>query len=142
MDTRALFETFFDRLYRQRDPSVIAELRDDGARSDGLSREPLSNEGFARFHAKVLEVFREIEVKIDRLVEQDGQVALSLRLVGTTHAGTAVEVGGAAFARVVDGRIAQSHNLWDVATLVKQLGVERSEVSPILDEVLLALRGR
>lgn len=142
MDTRAIFETFFRRLYRERDPSVIAELRDDRARSEGLAREPLSNDAFARFHAKVMEVFREIEVKIDRLVEQDGHVALALRFIGTTHGGKRVEVGGAAFARIVDGRIAESQNLWDVASLAAQIGADNPLISPVLDEALGALRGR
>ncbi len=120
-DARALFETWFDRLWRQRDSSAIDELRDDDAGSVGLGSAPMSNDDFRRMHAQFCEVFASMSVEIERFLEDGDQVGMTLRFTGTTRSGKRVSVRGGGFARVVDGRITDSENLWDVAGLLQQL---------------------
>lgn len=124
MEARELIETWFDRLWRRRDASVIERMRDDGAASHGLGDRPMSNADFRAMHARFCEIFETIDVTIERFVEQGDQVAMTLRFRGMTKRGTRVAVRGAAFARVVDGRITESENLWDIAGMLEQLGAE------------------
>jgi predicted ester cyclase len=121
-DARTFFEAFFDRLWTQRDPSAIEEMRAETAGSEGLGASPLSTDGYRVFYASVLEAFTDTRMTIERCVEEGPEVALWLRFHGTARDGTRVEVRGAAFARVEGGKIVRSENLWDLAGLDAQLG--------------------
>lgn len=134
MEARALFELWFDRLWRQRDASVIDELRDDDAGSIGLGRAPMSNADFRAMHARYCEIFETMNVVIERYVQQGDDVGMTLRFTGTTRRGRPVTVRGAAFARVVGDRITDSENLWDVAALLSQLDAEKAIKATTLDD--------
>ncbi len=124
MDGRALFETWFDRLWRQRDARVIDELRHPDAKSEGLAQEALDNEAFRALHAQVLASFESVSPSIVRFLQEGDQVAMLVRLDAVTLRGKRVTMMGAGFARLEDGLIAEATNLWDVAALAAQLDAE------------------
>jgi ketosteroid isomerase-like protein len=122
MQARALFETWFRRVWRERDLSAIDELRSDDAASVGLGATALPNAQLRMFYMHVLEVFTDTAVHIDRFVEQDGEITVAARFTGRARDGRRVECRGMGFARIVDGKIVEGDNLWDVAALVAQSG--------------------
>lgn len=119
-EARAVLERFFRRVYRERDLAAITEMRDDGAQSVGLGPGILSNADFERFVRGLFDSFSALDVSIGRFVQEGEECAMSLVFAGTTRSGRPVQVRGTAFARVANGRILSSENLWDVASLLAQ----------------------
>lgn len=137
MEARALFEAWFDRMWRKRDLRAIDELRDDSAKSGGLAGKPLSNDELRAFYTRVHEVLAETEIVIDRFVERDGEVALSARFSGVTRDGKRVEIRGMGFASIAGGKIVEGDNLWDIAGFVAQIGGAKGTARTLADAIAL-----
>ena len=129
---------WFDRLWAQRDPSVIDELRAPDAKSVGLESNPLEGrESFRNFHARALEVFAKTRVEILDAIESGDRCAVLARFYGTTKKGVEVTVEGGGHLRIVDGKVATGHNVWNVGAAAKALGLPACGT---FDELLAHLR--
>lgn len=121
---RAILETWFHRLYRSRDARVIHQIREDGARSDGLVEGVLDNAGFEAFHHRLCAAFPEVEVRIVDLVGEGPEVEVSMAIRATTRDGRSVAFPGRGRVRIDRGRIAQAENFFDAGSVSEQLGIE------------------
>lgn len=119
----ALIQDYFDKLFLQRDLSVIETHRDDAATSFGLALEPLTGaEEFTRLHEKLAALVTfEAVVLVDHVIEDD-RVAVFLYARGQTNAKKPFEINGAAFVTIQDGFITRSKNTWDLGSLTAALG--------------------
>lgn len=119
---RAIFERYFHRLYVDRDLDVIEEMRASTAGARGLSND---TRGHRDLVSRIHETFADAAMVIERCVESGNDVALLLRFQGTTRSGRRLTVMGSGFARIIDGRIDDVVNLWDVAGLVGDLADDK-----------------
>ncbi|MBN8614387.1 MAG: nuclear transport factor 2 family protein [Deltaproteobacteria bacterium] len=129
---RDVFETYFRRLYGDRDLRVIDEMRAPGAGTKGLSNTQAS---YRQLVARILEVLPHTEITLERVVESGDEAALFMRFRGRTHDDRPIEMKGAGFLRFVDGKIDQVENLWDVAGLLASLGDTKSTAATLADAV-------
>lgn len=88
-------------------------------------------EEIQRASARYLAAFPDLEIRLDELLADDGRVALVWTAHGT-HAGSimripptgrVVEVRGVCILTVERGKIRQAINVWDVAGLLRALGL-------------------
>lgn len=137
---KGFFEAYFKRLYRDRDLSVIEELRSPEAGTKGLTR----SGSYRDLVIRVFEVFDDTDVVIDRVVEQGDEAAVFVRFRGRAKDGRAVEVPGSGYVRFENGRIAHAENVWDVLALFTSLGEPIGGVSTFADalEVVGRQHGR
>jgi steroid delta-isomerase-like uncharacterized protein len=99
--------------------------------------EPLrGQEAVRQDFSEFITAFPDLEMKLDRVVEDDGIVAYEIRMSGT-HKGPLIspaghipatnrkiEVKGGVFSKFdSDGRITEEHRYYDLAGLLGQLGV-------------------
>lgn len=128
---RGFFEEYFRRLYRDRDLSVIDEMRAPEAGTKGL----VEGRSYRAFVGRLHEVFDDAEIVIDRVIEQGEEAALFLRFVGRTRDGRRVEMRGSGCARLSNGKITDAQNVWDVLSLFGSLEEPIAGVTSIADAV-------
>jgi ketosteroid isomerase-like protein len=135
---KGFFEEYFRRLYRERDLSVIDELRASEAGTKGLT----SDGSYRAFVARTFEVFDDTEVVIDRVVEQGDEAALFLRFRARTKDGRRIEARGSGYVRFAGGKIAEAENLWDLLGLFASLGEPLEGVTTFSDAIARVGRRR
>lgn len=139
MDLRTYFESYFDEIWGQRDPRGALKRRGPDASASGLAATALANEEYAAFCERTLDAFESTAVAIEESVEEGERAAFVLRFTGRTRAGVDVTMRGMGFARVVDGRIVEGHNLFDFASLLSQVGGELAPPVATLDDAVRAI---
>lgn len=119
---REVLERCFVALWAGRDTSVISEVRTEGSISNGLAPSAMVGvEPFRAFYERASALVTDTGVHFDTIVEQGDAVAALVTINGKIR-GRPVAIQGSLVARIVDGRIVESRNLFDVAGLMKQLG--------------------
>jgi hypothetical protein len=119
---REVLERWFVTLWRHRDASAIAAMRGDGSTSRGLTQAPIVGvDAFRVFYERAGALLTDTDVRFDAFVEQGDTVAGLITLTGRVR-GRPVHLQGAIFGRIVDGRMVEAKNLFDVAGFMKQLG--------------------
>jgi hypothetical protein len=113
---------WFVALWRERDPAVIATMRDARSRSSGLAPHDIDGvDAFRAFYDRARSILSDTDVRFEQIIEQAELVAADVAITG--HVGDKpVEIRFSVFGRVVDGVLIQGHNVIDVAGFMKQLG--------------------
>ena len=119
-----LFETWFRRVWKENDTKAIFEMFPDG-KAKGLGSQDIGNpEGFQEFREKLCNLVQNIEITIDKSVEDNDWTALLCVLKGNCRStGKPVSMTGTVFGRIKDGHILQAYNHWDFHGLWVQLGL-------------------
>jgi hypothetical protein len=124
LSPKQVVERWFTALFRERDPSVIAELRSERATSTGLAPSPIVGvDAWEAFYRRVTAVLTDTDVRFDSIVAEDDRVAVLFTITGTIR-GKAAELSGACFGRVVEGRLVEGRNVVDVAGFARALGFD------------------
>ena len=119
-----VFEVWFQRVWKENDSSAIYELFSDGNAEGLMSQQVVGPEQFHAFQKKLSGLVHNIEISIDKSVEDDEWVALLCVLKGNcASTGKAVSMTGTIFGDVQNGQILQAYNHWDFQGLFVQLGL-------------------
>jgi predicted ester cyclase len=124
---KALARSFFQEADRGRTPVELCSP-DFTAYFPGFP--PMDLEGFDQFEAMIRSAFSNIEHPIEDLVGAGDDVAVRLRFegihtgdfVGAPASGQYFSVEGAAFLRIVGGKVARFWGFLDQLGLMKQIG--------------------
>ncbi|MGO1119875.1 ester cyclase [Rhodovibrionaceae bacterium A322] len=121
---RKLIETWFERVWKQEDPSAIDELFID-ARVEGLGAQPhVTPEQFKQFHAAICALATNHDITIDRYHQQGDWVSIicTIRATGR-ETGQPIAVTGSMWMRIEDNRLAEAYNHIDFLSYWSQLGL-------------------
>lgn len=134
-ENKALMRRWFEEVWNRGNRSVIDELVTEETVIHGLvdgSGAPVKGlDAFRSFHEQFRGAFPDIEITVDDLIAEGDKVVARCSVRGR-HSGphlgiaatnAAVEFGGVAITRVVDGKIAEAWNYFDFLSMNKQLGV-------------------
>ena len=109
-----LFETWFRRVWKENDTSAIYEMFPDG-KAEGLGSQKISTpDQFRVFKEKLTALVSNIEITIDKAIE-DGEWTAALCVLNGNCAssGKPVQFTGTVFGKVTDGQIDHAYNHWD-----------------------------
>lgn len=123
MSNTELIRRFFSELWCERDAAAIARYLAPGIRLHGLAVEPLDRDGFAAFHRRMCELVPDVRVDVTHVIEQEDWLCLRGFASGTHRAsGRPVTVWGGGFARVEGRCIVETHETWDLLSMMIQVG--------------------
>lgn len=131
VEARAFCERYFERLYTERNASVIDEMRAPSAGANGLASDGQYRALIERVHA----TFDDITMKVERVVQSGDEAMLALRFRASTLDGKRVEMRGSSYVRFEGGKIFDSDNVWDIAGLFASLGSPLDDISTVRDAV-------
>lgn len=122
-DKLTTFETWFQRVWVEEDPSAIDDLFPAPASASGLGPEALSGpDDFKGFQSAICGLVRDIKIDIDKVVEQDDWISLAFTFSGVAKkSAEPVKTTASLIARIEDGLIQECHNFFDFMTLWGQL---------------------
>lgn len=125
----ALVRRWFQEVWNERRSAAIDSMFAPEGIGRGLPGEPRGPEGFKTFHATFLELFPDLRIVVEDVVEgppdAEGVVTCAVRFTAHgTHAPTKRRGSFEAmcFARWRDGRIVEAWNVCDFFGLQQQLG--------------------
>ncbi len=130
-----LIRRWFEEVWNHGRAEAIDELLAPGAVIHGLVPGDLVGlEAFRAFHTLFRSAFYDIDVKVDRTVEDGDRVSAWCRASAVhRETGKSVAFSGAIFAEFRDGKLQEGWNCWDFLGLLFQLGaVDVEEVGQML----------
>lgn len=123
MSNTELIRAFFGRLWCDHDATAIYDYLAEDVVMNGLSVEPLDREQFLAFYERMRELVPDIRVDVTHVIEQDEWICMRGFASGTHRvSGNPVTVWGGGFARLNDGRIVETHETWDLLSMMVQIG--------------------
>jgi ketosteroid isomerase-like protein len=137
---REFMQAFFDQIWNRDDSDAVERLRDARMRSVGIADGPLDQREYVDFRQRMFRVFEHVHVSVVRCIHEGDEVAVQilveLRRVGqsATH-----HIRGAAFVRVVDGRVVAGENIFDLLPLFAQLGAPFTPIATDLNTAVALL---
>lgn len=119
-----LMQTWYRRVWKERDPNAVDEMLAQGkVRGLGLQT-LLGPEEFKQFQAALCGLLSDIEISIDKAMENDDWVTTLCSVNGTSAAtGKPVTFTGTVWARHEDGVLQEGYNHFDFMGLYGQLGL-------------------
>ena len=130
-----LLTRWFDEVWNRGNAEAIDELLAPDATLHGLAPGDLIGpEAFRAFHASFTATFSDIEVSIERTVEEGERVSAWCSVTATHRdSGRAVTFSGSVLGSIQDGKLQEGWNSWDFLSLLVQLGaVDAEAVAPLL----------
>ncbi len=123
MSNTELIRSFYDRLWCQHDAVAIFDFLAEDVVLNGLSVEPLDRDRFLGFYERMCELVPDIRVDVTHAIEQNDWICMRGFASGThRYSGNPVTVWGGGFARIEGGRIVQTHETWDLLSMMIQIG--------------------
>jgi len=116
---------WFHRVWTEEDISAIEEMFIPDGEARGLGGNVLIGpRDFKQFHSALCSLLRDIEITIDKSIEQGDwfSAVCSLR-ARSQQSGDPIEVTGSVFIRIVDGKLIEAYNHWDFLNMFGQLGL-------------------
>ena len=128
---RSIIETWFRRLWAERDESVIDELykpdTDVGDGAYGLEQEKaLSAEEFKMFYRKLGALISNVNVTVDRHFDVGDTLIIECSLTfqnAKSDDDTIYTVKGCGVCKIKDGVLKSANNYWDFMTMFENLGL-------------------
>lgn len=119
---RDLLETWFERVWHQRQADAPAALLAPDCPVGGLGREVLRGpEAFCDFQSAMLALLESMQFSIDHSLEQDDWVHARCSLRARGRDGHEAWMSGAVSLRHADGTILEAYNHWDFINFFEQL---------------------
>ena len=123
MSHAELIRSFFSRLWCDHDATAIYDYFAEDVVVHGLSLEPLDREQFLAFYERMHELVPDIRVDVTHVIEQNDWICMRGFASGTHRSsGSPVTVWGGGFARIEDERIVETHETWDLLSMMVQIG--------------------
>jgi hypothetical protein len=121
---KELLQTWFQRVWSQEDATAIEEMFPSPGKAEGLGEHPLVGpEDFKQFHKAICRLLSNINITIDKSVEQGVWISAICTLHATAQAdGKDVTLTGSVFCQIKDGKFLESYDHWDFMGLWGQLG--------------------
>ncbi len=135
MSHPTLLHRWFDEVWNQARTDSIAEMMTEDAILNGLNDENGNPHrgpvGFEVVHKRFLEAFPDIQISIREHVASEGKEAICCTCTGTHRGpfhtfaptGKKVTFSGMCMVRVVNGRIVEAWNNFDILGLQRQIAV-------------------
>ncbi len=102
-----VLDTWYRRVWEEEDASAIDEMfvQDPEIKPIGMHK-PIDLEEFKEFHKPICAQLKEIDIRIDKTVEQgDWLTALCSCYAKDTHTGEPVAISGIVMAKITDGKL-------------------------------------
>ncbi|MCH7816990.1 MAG: ester cyclase [Proteobacteria bacterium] len=121
---REVLETWFRRVWKEQDQTAIEDMFPSMGEATGLGKHALIGpEDFKQFQAALIDLIPNIEITIDKSIEEGPWISAMCTLSGNSKAGHAVSITGNATGRIENGKILEAYNHWDFMSLWGQLGL-------------------
>ncbi len=137
-DLTAKLQTWYDRVWKEEDTSAIEEMLKPQCELEGLGKQTLIGcEQFTGFHQAILAKLSNINITIDKSMENDGWVSALCSLTAVAkHSGKPVVITGAVFACIEADQFTHAYDHWDFIGLWEQLGLlpENSFATALMGE--------
>ncbi len=116
-------ETWFRRVWAERDKSTIDEMFIPVGKAHGLGNQTLVGpEDFKPFHTHLCALFDEITITVDKYMEDgDWVAALCTFRAKRPETPSEVSITGSVFMHIRDGIIIEAYNHWDFMGLFEQI---------------------
>ncbi|HLK62603.1 MAG TPA: ester cyclase [Bryobacteraceae bacterium] len=132
-ENKALIRRWFEEVWNQGREEVIEELRAPDSVGIGLGETPVAVHGaigFKVFYQNLRSSLPDLRVTVEHLIAEGDMVAAHIQVEGThmgeglgvPPTGEIVRFSGMLFARIADGKIAESWNNLDQLGLLRQVG--------------------
>lgn len=123
-DGREILENWFRRVWNEQDSSAIEEMFPSPSTASGLGEQDLQGpKDFQRFQSALCSLVLDLEITIDRLVEDGTWFAAECTLSGMSKNREPVSIQGSTFCKIENGKILESSNHWDFMDLWVQNGL-------------------
>lgn len=123
MSNTELIRAFFDRLWCQHDAVAIFDFLREDVVMNGLAVEPLDRDRFLAFYERMCELVPDIRVDVTHVIEQNDWICMRGFASGTHRSsGNPVTVWGGGFARLEGRHIVETHETWDLLSMMVQIG--------------------
>ena len=121
---REVMETWFRRVWTEKDSSAIDELFIPDGQAMGLGANVLIGpQGFKQFHSAVCGLLSDLVITIDRSLEVgDWFSAICTLRARSRLSGAPIEIKGHVMIRIADGKLTEAYNHWDFLGMFSQLG--------------------
>lgn len=113
-----------------RNPNAIDELLADDARIFGVDASaPISKEDFRGIRDRLLASIPDLRIEVTDQVATDERVAFRARATGThAETGRPVSFAGTGIVDFEGGQVVESHETWDFAAMLIQIGALEADV--------------
>jgi steroid delta-isomerase-like uncharacterized protein len=134
-DSEKIVRRWFTEVWNERSPDAVRELFASDAVAYGLAEgggeDPRGPEAFQEFRGNMLREFPDFHIDIEDVIADGEKVAVRWIAQGTyqgsmlapqINGGRRVRMSGMTIARIVDGKILEGWNNWDIMGMMRQLG--------------------
>lgn len=138
-EKRTFLEDWYNRIWMKGDAAAIHDLMAPDAVIAGLEEEPLTGpDQFRLFHSLVLGRLKGLRVDVLFSIEHGDWISAIIRYESTcAESGVHFFGRGHVMWRIIDGRLAEGHEIHDYLTVFEQVG----QLPPrTLDQLLLGRR--
>jgi len=119
-----VLERWFRRVWTEKDLSAIDDMFPQPAKAAGLGEQDLIGpDDFKQFQMALCEQVSEIEITIDKCLEEQAWVSALCTFKGKAVCGKRISITGTVFALIENDKIIQGYNHWDFISLWEQLGL-------------------
>lgn len=124
MSHRELLETWFRRVWHEKDSTAIEELMREGTPVQGLGSHVHSGpEDFEAFAQAILALAKDVRITIDRSIEDGDWISALVTVQATANSdGRTVRFPGQVFLRYSGDKIAEAYNSFDFISMFEQIG--------------------
>ncbi len=114
-----------------RNPETIDELMPEDSKLYGLNPVgPLTREDFKKFRRHFLAMYPDVRVEVTHVMAAGDMVAFHAQVSGVhSDSKRPVNFTGTAIVQFRDGKMIESHETWDFATMLTQNGVLSEDVA-------------
>jgi hypothetical protein len=122
---RETAETWFRRVWKDRDPNAIDELFVVDGEARGLGDNTLIGpKDFKVFHSTLCALVSNIVITIDKSIEEGDWISVICTLKAKNpKTGAPVGMTGSVLVKIVDGKLIEAYNHWDFLGLFTELGL-------------------
>ena len=139
-ENAALVRRWFEEVWNQKKTETIWELVTPGCVAHGTSEtgeDVLGPAGWLALHTRLVNAFPDIRIELQEVLEAGELVAVRWR--GTMHhhgdglgipaSGAEVKIAGMGFARIVDGKVVETWDMWDRLGMFQQIEAARGSAA-------------
>jgi predicted ester cyclase len=136
----ALVRRWFEEVWNQKKTATIRELVAPECIAHGTSEtggDLHGPEGFLELHRRLVDAFPDIHIEPQEVLESGEIVAV--RWIGTMHhrgdglgiasTGAEVKINGMGFARIVNGKVMETWDVWDRMGMFEQIEAARGSAA-------------
>lgn len=137
IEIKNVTDRIFEEVWNQRNRDAIDRLiTADYVHHDGHGIEVQKGiEGYKKFVSVYLDAFSDLRFTIEDEVSADDKIVTRWIVTGThdgdlpdlPRTGRSISLTGITIARVIDGKVVESWNNWDVLGMMQQLGAVSAE---------------